>query len=316
MLKSRQEIPGILYTNERGCVLGRSPVRLFTTVAGLRCYLNLHRSIVHAVSSAVTYEASPIGIVPAVGLVPTMGALHTGHLSLIQRARRESKIVVVSIFVNPLQFGPNEDLQQYPRTLDRDRALCEQAGVDVIFAPTAAEMGIGGSQTQVVPPESVINTLCGRSRVGHFQGVATIVTKLLNLVQPDRAYFGQKDAQQLRILQRMVTDLNLPVEIVSCPIVREPDGLAYSSRNQYLTAEQREQAIALYQGLQQAKTAFQSGERLGDALVGIVRSALAAVPTIAPEYVELVDPTTLAPLERVEACRHCWRSRLGSVRLG
>ncbi|HEY9906986.1 MAG TPA: bifunctional pantoate--beta-alanine ligase/(d)CMP kinase [Thermosynechococcaceae cyanobacterium] len=278
-------------------------MRLFTTVVGLRCYLNLHRSIPPS-SEAVTYEASPIGAAPMVGLVPTMGALHVGHLSLIQQARRENKIVVVSIFVNPLQFGPSEDLQKYPRPLERDRALCEAANVDVIFAPTAEEMGVSSgrdkTQTQVIPPELLTSGLCGRSRLGHFQGVATIVTKLLNLVQPDRAYFGQKDAQQLRVLQRMVTDLNFPIEIVSCPIVREPDGLACSSRNQYLSAEQREQAIALYQGLQQAKTAFQSGERLSDSLIAIVKSVLEAVPTIAQEYVELVHPTTLAPLERVE----------------
>ena len=318
-------------------------MRLFTTVAGLRCYLNLHRSSVpfsSAVASA-PYEASPIGAVPEVGLVPTMGALHAGHLSLIQRARRENKIVVVSIFVNPLQFGPNEDLQKYPRTLESDRAFCQQAGVNVVFAPTAGEMGVGewgsggvgegeGAEglggrgaagqerggTQVVPPGGMMAGLCGRSRAGHFQGVATIVTKLLNLVQPDRAYFGQKDAQQLRILQRMVTDLNLPVEIISCPIVREPDGLALSSRNQYLTAEQRGQAIALYQGLQQAQLAFQAGERFSAALTGIVRSALEAVPTIAPEYVELVDPTTLLPLQQVEVSGLlAIAARIGSTRL-
>lgn len=292
-------------------------MRLFTTVAGLRCYLELHRSSA-TTASAVTYEASPIGAVPEVGFVPTMGALHAGHLSLIHQARRENKIVVVSIFVNPLQFGPQEDLQNYPRTLDSDRRLCEQAGVDVVFVPTVAQMGITAteSRTQVIPPDSIAAVLCGRSRGGHFQGVTTIVTKLLNLVQPDRAYFGQKDAQQLRILQRMVTDLNLPVEIVSCPIVREPDGLAYSSRNQYLTVEQRGQAIALYQGLQQAKTAFQAGERLSDTLIGIVRSTLEAVPTIAPEYVELVDPTTLAPLHQVEAAGLLTiAARIGSTRL-
>jgi pantoate ligase/cytidylate kinase len=163
----------------------------------------------------------------AVGLVPTMGALHTGHLSLIQKARQENTTVIVSIFVNPLQFGPTEDYQRYPRTLDADRQLCEQAGVDAMFVPTAAEMGIGGEElllTQVVPPARMTSVLCGRFRPGHFQGVATIVTKLLNVVQPHRAYFGQKDGQQLAIIQQLVKDLNLAVEIVACPTLREASG--------------------------------------------------------------------------------------------
>jgi pantoate ligase/cytidylate kinase len=286
-----------------------------------------------------------------------MGALHAGHFSLIQRARRENKIVVVSIFVNPLQFGPSEDLQRYPRSLEQDRALCEAAGVDVIFAPSVEEMGVGGQQpeggkntgtrehgdgetrptqhaasklniyppqssphssqpTQVVPPTAMTSVLCGSSRIGHFQGVATIVTKLLNLVQPNRAYFGQKDAQQLAIIQRMVTDLNLPVEIVSCPTVREASGLALSSRNQYLTEEQREQAAVLYRGLHHAEQAFRSGEQMTIKLIETMKTELASVSEITPEYIELVDPSTLAPLEQVEDTGLlAIAARLGSTRL-
>lgn len=286
-------------------------VRRLTTIAGLRCYLDLHRS---SQPPSREYEASPIGEVSVVGLVPTMGALHAGHLSLIQRARRENKIVVVSIFVNPLQFGPQEDFSRYPRTLEQDQQLCEAAGVDVIFAPNPQEMGVSPPSTspssslspsaipptQVLPPLPMTSSLCGRSRSGHFEGVATIVTKLLNLVQPDRAYFGQKDAQQLAIIRRFVADLNLPVEIVGCPIVREPSGLALSSRNQYLTLEQRSQAAILYRGLKRAEVAFQAGERRSHLLISMVKAELATVAAIAPEYVELVDPTTMQPLETVE----------------
>lgn len=292
-------------------------MRLFTTVAGLRCYLETYRGH-QPTPSAIADESSPIGAGPEVGLVPTMGALHAGHLSLIQRARRENKIVVVSIFVNPLQFGPNEDLQRYPRTLEQDRELCEQAGVDVIFAPTPEEMGVAQESqvTQVVPPPALTSVLCGRSRIGHFQGVATIVTKLLNLVQPDRAYFGQKDAQQLAIIRRLVADLNLPIAIIGCPIVREASGLALSSRNQYLTVAERDQAAILYRGLQQAERLFYGGERLSSVLIAAVKTELAAIPEIAPEYIELVHPNTLKPLEEVEDMGLlAIAARLGSTRL-
>lgn len=261
----------------------------------------------------------------AVGLVPTMGALHAGHLSLLQRARRENLTVIVSIFVNPLQFGPTEDYQRYPRKLDDDRLLCERAGVDAIFAPSAEEIGVlsegrsgihPSSMTAVLPPDSMTSVLCGSRRPGHFQGVATIVTKLLNLVQPDRAYFGQKDAQQLAIIQRLVKDLNLPVEIVGCRTVREASGLALSSRNQYLTAELREQAAVLYQGLQQAEQAFNAGERLGMALIEAVKTELAKVSAVEAEYIELVHPTTLIPLEKVEEVGMlAIAARVGSTRL-
>ncbi len=285
-------------------------MRLFTTVAALRCYLDLCRE-----NQPGSDELNPNGL--EVGLVPTMGALHTGHLSLMRRARQENGKVVVTIFVNPLQFGPNEDFHQYPRTLEQDRQLCEQAGVNAIFAPTAAELGLDRQPSvQVMLPASMTSVLCGAFRPGHFQGVAMVVTKLLSLVQPDRAYFGRKDAQQLAIIQRLVTDLSLPVEVVPCAIVREPDGLALSSRNQYLSAEQRQQAIALYQGLSQAEKAFRSGERLSANLIQAVKKELEKVPAMKTEYIELVHPTTLAPLEVIEeAGLLAVAARLGSTRL-
>ncbi len=265
-------------------------MRLFTTTAGLRCYLERHRSG------------------KDVGLVPTMGALHVGHLSLIERARRENAIAIVSIFVNPLQFGPTEDFQQYPRQLEEDRQLCEQAGVDAIFAPTPIELygnrlqtsNTNAELTQVVPPARMTSVLCGRSRQGHFQGVATIVTKLLSLVQPERAYFGQKDAQQLAIIERLVADLSLPVRIVACPIVRQESGLAYSSRNQYLTRSQKAQAPILYSALRNAQKVFLSGERSSTSLIEEVKSVLSLVSDIEVDYVELLHPKTLIPLDRVD----------------
>ncbi len=253
----------------------------------------------------------------SVGLVPTMGALHAGHLSLIQRARQENDWVVVSIFVNPLQFGPNEDFQRYPRPLAHDRELCQQAGVDLLFVPSVEEL-YGTDQinvTQVIPPAAMMAELCGRSRLGHFEGVATVVTKLLNIVQPDRAYFGQKDAQQAAILRRLVADLNIPVEIVVCPIVREVDGLALSSRNQYLSPEQRVEATALQRGLHRAEAVFRAGERQRQPLIEAVKSEL-QVPGLQPEYVELVHPDTMLPLPQVEEsgllAAAAW---LGSTRL-
>jgi pantoate ligase/cytidylate kinase len=246
-----------------------------------------------------------------------MGALHEGHLSLIDRARQENDLVVVSIFVNPLQFGANEDLSRYPRTLERDRILCEKAGVDVIFAPSPAEMGADPpTPTRVQPSIELVAGLCGASRPGHFEGVATIVTKLLNLVQPDRAYFGQKDAQQLAMIQQLVKDLNLPVAIVGCSIVREESGLALSSRNQYLSDEEKIKATALYRGLSQAEKLFRSGERVSATLVQAVEQELEKVPELRPEYIELVDPMTLKTLETVtDEGLLALAARLGSTRL-
>jgi pantoate ligase/cytidylate kinase len=280
-------------------------VRLFTTIAGIRCYLESDRSG------------------KTVGLVPTMGALHVGHLSLIERARQEHDIVVVSIFVNPLQFGPQEDLGKYPRQWEIDRQLCAQAGVDAIFAPSVAEMGIvegkgGVSSTfvRVVPPEEMTSVLCGKSRLGHFQGVATIVTKLLNIVQAERAYFGQKDAQQLAIIRRLAIDLNWQTEIIGCPTIREASGLALSSRNQYLTGEQKQQAAILYRSLQQAEKLFQTGIHDRQQLVNAVKAELSLEPNIETEYVELVHPQTLGSLEKIaETGLLAIAVRIGTTRL-
>ncbi|HZG39692.1 MAG TPA: bifunctional pantoate--beta-alanine ligase/(d)CMP kinase [Nodosilinea sp.] len=242
---------------------------------------------------------------PEVGLVPTMGNLHRGHLSLIERARQENTLVVVSIFVNPLQFGPQEDLARYPHTPQQDLRLCEQAGVDAVFMPTAAAFyGTAGPQasdlTRVIPPQAMTAVLCGPHRPGHFEGVATVVTKLLSLVAPDRAYFGYKDAQQLAILKRLARDLNLPGQIVGCPTVREASGLALSSRNTYLSEAERPQAAALYRGLVAAHSRFKAGERHSPALVAAVHQELAQAPDLRPQYVELVHPETLHPLEQIE----------------
>jgi pantoate ligase/cytidylate kinase len=298
-------------------------VRLLTTVAALRCYLTKRYSDNKLkISEDLALNEMTSWYKTAVGLVPTMGGLHPGHLSLIERARQENSTVIVSIFVNPLQFGPNEDYGRYPRTLEQDQKLCEQAGVDAIFAPTPEEMGVPQKSiqeskvTQVIPPSGMITGVCGRSRLGHFQGVATIVTKLLNLVQPDRAYFGQKDGQQLAIIKRLVADLNLPVEIVACPTTREASGLAFSSRNQYLTTQEKAQATILYQGLRQAEAAFKAGVRDSSKLIAVVQQELAKVSTLFVEYIELVEPSTLMSLETIEEeGMLAIAARLGSTRL-
>ena len=241
-----------------------------------------------------------------IGLVPTMGALHQGHISLIKRAIRECDAVVVSIFVNPLQFAPNEDLDRYPRTLEVDYKLCEELGVEIVFAPSTAEIGITGdiatqvNTTTVVPPESMTSGLCGKYRPKHFVGVATIVTKLFNIVQPDRAYFGQKDAQQLAIIRRLVKDFDFAVEVIGCSIVREKSGLALSSRNQYLTDTEKTQATILHRSLQQAAVGYRKGIKDTASLIEMVKERLATVPEVKIQYVRLVDPDTLQPLEIVE----------------
>ena len=298
-------------------------MRLLTTVAALRCYLNQRRWESNLkLSDELLFDDQTTWYPAEIGLVPTMGGLHQGHLSLIEKARQENSTVIVSIFVNPLQFGPQEDYQRYPRTLEQDQELCVQAGVDAIFAPTPEEMGIPQKNiqetqvTQVIPPSGMISSLCGRYRPGHFQGVATIVTKLFNLVQPDRAYFGQKDGQQLAIIKRLVADLNLPVEIVACPTVREASGLALSSRNQYLTATEKEQATVLYKGLQQAEAAFRAGDRNSSQLMALVWQEIANISTIYVEYIELVEPNTLMFLAKVEEeGMLAIAARLGSTRL-
>lgn len=187
-----------------------------------------------------------------IGFVPTMGALHIGHESLVKRAKEDCDAVIVSIFVNPIQFGPNEDFGKYPRQLEQDKEICSKLGVDYIFAPSEKEMYPGKYITEVIPPEHYQDRLCGKSRVGHFNGVATVVLKLFNIITPDKAYFGEKDAQQLAIIKKIVKDLNLPVEIVGCPTVRENDSLACSSRNKYLNKESREKALSIYKALRHA----------------------------------------------------------------
>ncbi len=226
------------------------------------------------------------------GFVPTMGYLHDGHLSLVRCAKRDNQSVAVSIFVNPTQFGPNEDLESYPRDLERDLAMLKAEGVDLVWTPTAEVMYPPGFQTWV-EVEEITKVLEGARRPGHFRGVTTVVAKLFNAVQPQRAYFGQKDAQQARVIQRMVQDLSYPIEIVVCPIRREPDGLAMSSRNTYLNPAERQAATVLYRALSAAKAAFQAGERDADALRKIMEDTINAEPLARLQYVSCADPDTL-----------------------
>jgi pantoate--beta-alanine ligase len=233
----------------------------------------------------------------AIGVVPTMGALHAGHASLIRAARKQCGCVVVSIFVNPTQFGPNEDYARYPRTFDTDCALAKTEGADIIFAPPVEELYPAGAAT-FVEVEGLSNRLDGASRPGHFRGVATVVSKLLIATEADLAFFGQKDAAQVAIIRRMGTDLRLPARIVVCPIVREADGLAMSSRNAYLSAEERRQALALSRSIRQVESLVASGERRRDALISAARSAFAAEPAVRVDYIELADWDTLLPVEK------------------
>lgn len=237
-----------------------------------------------------------------VGFVPTMGALHEGHASLIRRARHENDHVAVSIFVNPSQFGPNEDLARYPRTLAQDLDLCEAAGAEAVFMPTPEIIYPKGYSTWV-DVEGISGELCGASRPGHFRGVATVVLKLLQLVQPTRAYFGRKDAQQALLLIRMAQDLNLNTRIVTCPTVREPDGLALSSRNRYLSAEERPRALALSRALQAAQTAWRSGERDRAKLETILRQGLSPVDRI--DYARVLRMRDLKQTETVDEPALC-----------
>ena len=234
----------------------------------------------------------------SVGLVPTMGYLHEGHLSLVRRARAECDHVVVSIFVNPTQFGPGEDLSRYPRDLDRDLRLLEPLGADLVWIPPAEIVYPPGFQTWV-EVEAITRPLEGAMRPGHFRGVTTVVAKLLNSVQPDKAYFGQKDAQQAAVIRRMTRDLDFPVEIVVCPIVREPDGLAMSSRNVYLDPKQREAATVLHRSLQAAREAYENGERDADRLRQIMQEVLRSEPLADVQYVSCADYDTLEELETV-----------------
>ncbi|HTC60873.1 MAG TPA: pantoate--beta-alanine ligase [Solirubrobacteraceae bacterium] len=235
----------------------------------------------------------------AIGLVPTMGALHAGHLSLIDRARADCDVVVVSLFVNPAQFNEHADLDRYPRQEERDRELAGAAGADLLFAPAAEEVYPAGFSTSV-EVHGLTDRLEGAVRgAGHFRGVTTVVTKLLNIVSPDVAYFGQKDAQQAIVIRRMVKDLNMNVRIEACPTVREADGLAMSSRNAHLSNEERAQALAISRALAAAATAVKDGERSADALTAAAREAMSALD-VEPEYVALVQPDTLDPVARLE----------------
>ncbi|MFY9702894.1 MAG: pantoate--beta-alanine ligase [Terriglobales bacterium] len=233
-----------------------------------------------------------------VGLVPTMGALHEGHLSLVRAARAQCDVVAVSIFVNPTQFGPAEDLSKYPRQFERDCRLLEQEGVDILFAPSIEEMYPQGAISWVVV-EGLSEKLDGRSRPGHFRGVTTVVAKLFHVIEPDAAYFGQKDAAQLAVIRRMVRDLDFPVEIVACPIVREADGLAMSSRNAYLNREERQRALVLQRSLQEARRQFDAGERLAARLIAAAKEVFVREPQVRLDYFEVVDPETLDPVERI-----------------
>jgi len=232
------------------------------------------------------------------GFVPTMGALHEGHLSLVRAAKAKSDLVAVSIFVNPLQFGPTEDLAKYPRSFERDRALLEKEAVDILFAPQPEEMYPKGAVTYVAV-EGLSEKLCGKSRPGHFRGVTTIVAKLFHIVEPDVAFFGQKDAAQATIIRRMVRDLNLPVEIVVCPIIREPDGLAMSSRNVYLSPEERRAALVLNRSLTETKNRFDQGERNARKLIAAGKQVMAQESRVRLDYFEIVDPDTLDPVLEV-----------------
>jgi pantoate--beta-alanine ligase len=250
-----------------------------------------------------------------IGFVPTMGFLHEGHLSLMRLAREQADILVASIFVNPTQFGPNEDFESYPRDIERDEQLCRETGVDIIFYPSADEMYLPDA-TVVVDEDHLSRVLCGASRPSHFQGVLTVVCKLFNIVQPHAAVFGQKDAQQLRLIQQMVRDLNIPVEIVPGPIVRESDGLAMSSRNTYLDEEQRKNALCLRRALDEAEALHKQGETKAEVILHAMHMIVDETPGAEIDYIELRDWQTLAPaLEIQQPTLAALAVRFGKTRL-
>jgi pantoate--beta-alanine ligase len=251
----------------------------------------------------------------SLGLVPTMGALHAGHLSLVRRARDENHLVAATIFVNPLQFGPNEDLAKYPRTFEDDCEQLEREGVALLFAPTREEMYTKGAAT-VVDPGPIAARLDGASRPGHFSGVATVVAKLFHILQPDRAYFGQKDAAQLAVLRQMVRDLNFDLELIPCPIVRDEDGLALSSRNRYLSAEERSVALSIPRALNALKNLIESGERGSETLLRDGIRSLQATQGIALDYLAIVNSETLLPVpEAVSGTLVAIAAKVGETRL-
>lgn len=235
----------------------------------------------------------------SIGLVPTMGYLHEGHGSLMQKAAVENKKVVVSIFVNPVQFSPTEDLSSYPRDLDADAELCEKAGVDLIFHPSTEEMYTDDFCT-FVDMDKVTKELCGKSRATHFRGVCTVVNKLFNIIKPDRAYFGQKDAQQLAVIKKMVEDLNIDVEIVGCPLIREIDGLAKSSRNSYLSSEERKAALVLSKAVFEAERLIKNGQKNVEELIAEMKSIIQMEPLAKIDYVEIVDSRTIEKIDEIQ----------------
>ncbi len=261
------------------------------------------------------FRAARAGVRDPVGLVPTMGALHEGHLSLVHRAGEECATVAMSIFVNPTQFGPQEDFNRYPRPLERDLALAKEAGVDLAFVPPVEEMYPEGHATFVEIGGPALRWE-GERRPGHFRGVATVVTKLFTITTPQRAYFGEKDYQQLQVIRRLARDLNLPVEVVGCPIIREPDGLALSSRNVYLTPDERPYAAALHHALQAGQRRVRAGEQDAEVVRAAMEAVLADTPGVTVDYVAVVDAEMLEPLVTLRPpARALIAARLGSVRL-
>jgi pantoate--beta-alanine ligase len=258
-------------------------MQVFDTVSGLRTFLAAHRATGKRI-----------------GLVPTMGYLHAGHLSLVHAARSECDVVVLSIFVNPKQFGPQEDFATYPRDLEGDLRQAREAGVDAVFTPAVEEMYPPGFLTEVTV-HALTAPLCGASRPGHFNGVTTVVAKLFNIVGPDRAYFGQKDYQQVTVLRKMVTDLCMPLEVITCPTVREPDGLAMSSRNAYLNPAERQAALVLSRALRLAEERLAQGERHGARLTAMLRDYIAKEPLARIDYVAVCDPETLREVEQISS---------------
>jgi pantoate--beta-alanine ligase len=271
--------------------------------------------IAGTIESARKFIAAARGQGKTIGLVPTMGALHIGHISLIQDAREQTDFVVVSIFVNPTQFAPAEDFDKYPRPFDEDLQICSGQGVDLVFAPDIEEMYPTKNITWV-NVEKLTEGLCGRTRPGHFRGVTTVCAKLFNIVQPDVAFFGQKDAQQTVVIKRMVADLNMPLKIQVCPTVREEDGLAVSSRNKYLSETQRKDASLLYKSLKKAKQIIKDGVTDSGQIVNDMKKILAEAPLLETEYIEIVEPETLEPLNYVKGpalvalAVHCGPARL------
>lgn len=257
--------------------------------------------IITTINELRTYLDSQRKSGKAIGLVPTMGFLHEGHLSLIRRAKADNDIVVVSDFVNPTQFAPNEDFESYPRNIERDEQLATGAGADVIFYPSVEEMYPAGSSTFVEVVGEITKVLCGASRPSHFRGVTTVVTMLFNIVQPNRAYFGQKDAQQAAVLIKMANDLHMNIELIVCPIVREANGLAMSSRNTYLSANERTQAVVLNQALLEAKSAFENGETDVQKLIGIISGKINEMPLADIDYVNIYEYPSLKTTEEIGA---------------